>query len=85
MTDVNALVHLFQKRLDAQVYTALDENKYDQAYFKHAGITSVEIRTYQLHGIRWLIERYEAGHGASEESDALLPSVSVHASSSSQR
>ena len=85
MTDIDALVHLFKKRLDAQAYTLLDENEYDQAYFKQVGITNVDVRPYQLHGIRWLIERYEAGHGASEKSDTRLPSISMNPSSSSQR
>jgi hypothetical protein len=62
----STLVNLFKKRINSLNYTSLDENKYNQAYFKHSGLTNVEIRNYQLHGIRWLIERYEAGHGASE-------------------
>jgi hypothetical protein len=67
MTDSeSALVNLLKKRINLLNYTLLDENKYSQAYFKHSGLTNVEIRSYQLHGVRWLIERYEAGHGASE-------------------
>lgn len=62
----NALVSLFKKRLNSVTHTLLNENEYNQSYFKTAGLTNVDIRSYQLHGIRWLIERYEAGHGASE-------------------
>lgn len=62
----NTLVNLLKKRINLLNYTSLNENEYDQTYFKHSGLTNVEIRAYQLHGIRWLIERYEAGHGASE-------------------
>ncbi len=62
----SALVNLLKKRINLLNYTLLDENKYSQAYFKHSSLTNVEIRSYQLHGVRWLIERYEAGHGASE-------------------
>ena len=62
----NALVDLLKKRINSVNYTLLDENKYNQSYFKKTGLTNVDIRSYQLHGIRWLIERYEAGHGASE-------------------
>lgn len=57
----------FKKRLNSLDYTSLDENKYDQTYFQKVGLTNVDVRPYQLHGIRWLIERYEAGHGASEK------------------
>ncbi len=67
MTDSeNALVNLLKKRINLLNYSSLDENEYNQTYFKHFGLTNVELRSYQLHGIRWLIERYEAGHGASE-------------------
>ena len=62
----NALITLLKKRLNALDHTTLDENEYNQTYFKKTGLINVEIRSYQLHGIRWLIERYEAGHGASE-------------------
>lgn len=62
----NTLVNLLKKRLNGLNYTTLDENEYNQTYFKKTGLTNVDIRSYQLHGIRWLIERYEAGHGASE-------------------
>ena len=62
----NALVELLKKRINLLTYASLDENEYNQSYFKHSGLTNVEIRSYQLHGVRWLIERYEAGHGASE-------------------
>ncbi len=67
MTDSeNALINLLKKRINLLNHTLLDENEYNQTYFEHSGLTNVEIRSYQLHGIRWLIERYEAGHGASE-------------------
>jgi hypothetical protein len=70
MTDSeSALVNLLKKRINLLNYTSLDENEYNQTYFKHSGLTNVEIRSYQLHGIRWLIERYEAGHGSSEMID----------------
>ena len=62
----SAFVDLLKKRLNLLTYTSLDENEYNQSYFKNAGLTNVDIRSYQLHGIRWLIERFEAGHGASE-------------------
>ncbi|CAF0836864.1 unnamed protein product [Adineta steineri] len=66
MTDSNnnPLINILKKRLNLLTYTFLDENKYNQTYFQHAGLTNVDVRSYQLHGIRWLIERYEAGHGA---------------------
>ncbi|CAF0884246.1 unnamed protein product [Adineta ricciae] len=60
----SAFVDLLKKRLNLLTYTSLDENEYNQSYFKNAGLTNVDIRSYQLHGIRWLIERFEAGHGA---------------------
>lgn len=62
----NTLINLLKKRINLLNYTSLDENEYNQTYFKKSGLTNVEIRSYQLHGVRWLIERYEAGHGASE-------------------
>jgi hypothetical protein len=62
----NDLIKLFKKRINLLNNTSLDENEYNQTYFKHSGLTNVEIRSYQLHGIRRLIERYEVGHGASQ-------------------
>ncbi|CAF3662859.1 unnamed protein product [Rotaria socialis] len=60
----SVLVNVLTKRINVLNYTTLDENEYNEAYFKHIGLTNVDIRSYQLHGIRWLIERYEKGHGA---------------------
>ncbi|CAF3617419.1 unnamed protein product [Rotaria sordida] len=60
----SALVNLLKKRINVLTYKTLDENEYNQTYFKHSGLTNVDIRSYQLYGIRWLIERYEVGHGA---------------------
>ena len=62
----SAFVDLFKKRLNSLKYTLLDENEYNQHYFQQCGLGNVDLRSYQLHGIRWLIERYEAGHGTSE-------------------
>ena len=63
--ELNFLDRLNQ-RSKSQKYVLLDENRYDQKYFDEAGLKNIELRNYQLHGIRWLIERYEAGHGASQ-------------------
>lgn len=70
--DESTLINVLKKRINVLHYTTLDENEYNQTYFKHAGLTNVDIRSYQLHGIRWLIERYEIGHGASEQSSFLI-------------
>ena len=73
----SALVDLLKKRLNLLAHTSLGENEYNQTYFKRAGLTNVDVRSYQLHGIRWLIERYEAGHGASERAKDDLYSDST--------
>jgi hypothetical protein len=54
----NALINLLKERIDLLNYTSLDENEYNQTYFEHSGLPNIDIQ--------WLIERYEAGHGASE-------------------
>ena len=73
MTDhESTLVNLFKKRINLLSCTTLDENEYDESYFKHCGLTDVSIRSYQLYGVRWLIERYETGHGASEKSSFVV-------------
>lgn len=66
MVETAAFLDRFQKRLDSIHYATLNENEFNQKYFQQAGLTNVDVRSYQLFGIRWLIERYEAGHGASE-------------------
>jgi hypothetical protein len=86
MTDSeSALVSLLKKRLNLLTYTSLDENKYNQTYFKHAGLMNVDIRSYQLHGIRWLIERYETGHGTSERLNFLLGFILIKTISRSSK
>ena len=66
MSETIHFVDRLKKRLDSLHHNPLDENEYNDKYFQHVGLTNVDVRSYQLHGIRWLIERYETGHGASE-------------------
>ena len=66
MAEAAPFLDRLKKRLDSIHYKTLDENEFNQKYFQQAGLKNVDPRTYQLFGIRWLIERYEAGHGASE-------------------
>jgi hypothetical protein len=51
-------VEQLQTRLDGFNYTLPDGDEFNQTY--------VQLRDYQLFGIRWLIERYKAKHGASK-------------------
>jgi hypothetical protein len=73
----NAFIDRLKKRLDSFTYPEFDEDQYNQKYFEQVGLTNVELRSYQLHGVRWLMERYDAEHGASKTKIKSNRSISI--------
>ncbi|CAF1178368.1 unnamed protein product, partial [Didymodactylos carnosus] len=61
MNESRNVFQVLESKISKINYKSSD--KYDQDYFKNYGLKNVDIRSYQLHGIKWLIERYEADHG----------------------